>query len=107
MKGGPYNLICQWFGLEKLGRNTHLYTADRLVADFPGRVFEVLSGLKAGRKDIAAAISEGKAHVVTRNYPVAAADLQRQLGLKEGGDLFVLATTLGSSRKLFLCRQVG
>ena len=107
MKGGPYNLICQWFGLEKLGRNTHLYTADRLVADFPGRVFEVLSGLKAGRKDIAAAVSEGKAHVVIRNYPVAAADLQRQLGLKEGGDLFVLATTLGSSRKLFLCRQVG
>lgn len=105
MKGGPYNLICLWFGMEKLARNTHLYTSDERVGDFPGRVFEVVGELKLSRRDMAAAIPEGKAHVVTRNYPVDAAALQRQLGLKEGGDLFVVATTVGTRRCGFLCKM--
>ena len=58
------------------------------------------------RKSLKTSIPDGKAHVVTRNYPVAAADLQRQLGLKEGGDLFVIATTVGTRRTGFLCQKV-
>lgn len=106
MKGGPFNLICHWFTLEKLARNTHLYTSDERVGEFPGRTFEVLCEMKLARKAVAAAIPEGKAHVVVRNYPVEAATLQRQLGLKEGGDLFVVATTIGARHTAFLCRKV-
>ena len=105
MKGGPYSLLCGWFGLEKLARNTHLYTSDERVGEFPGRVFEVLSELKLDRKAVAVAIPGGKAHVVVRNYPVEAAALQRQLGLKEGGNLFVVATTVGTHRCGFLCKM--
>ncbi len=107
MKGGPFNLICQWMDLEKLAPNTHLYTSDRLVRDFPGRTFRMLHELKSSRKAVAEAIPDGKAHVVTRNYPVAAAELQKQLGLKEGGDLFVVATTIGTQRKKYLCCLSG
>lgn len=105
MKGGPYSLICGWFGLAKIARNTHLYTSDERVGEFPGRVFEVVSELKLDRKSVAVAIPGGKAHVVVRNYPVDAAALQRQLGLKEGGDLFVVATTVGTRRCGFLCKM--
>lgn len=101
MKGGPFNLICQWMDVDKLSPNTHLYTSDNLKRPFYGRTFVVLREI--GRKNIGHAIPDGKAHVVTRNYPVAAADLQRQLGLKEGGDLFVVATTVGREKKMFLC----
>ena len=107
MKGGPFNLICQWMDLQKLAPNTHLYTADRLVDAFPGRTFRVLQELKPTRKAVAGAIPDGKAHVVTRNYPVEAAALQRQLGLKEGGDLFVVAATVGTRPCAFLCRREG
>lgn len=107
MKGGPFNLICQWMDLQKLAPNTHLYTADRLVDAFPGRTFRVLQELKPSRKAVAAAIPDGRAHVVTRNYPVEAAALQRQLGLKEGGDLFVVAATVGTRPCAFLCRREG
>lgn len=107
MKGGPFNLICQWMNLEKLAPNTHLYTADRLVDAFPGRTFRVLQEIKPSRKSVAEAIPGGKAHVVTRNYPVEAAALQRQLGLKEGGDLFVVAATVGTRPCAFLCRREG
>lgn len=107
MKAGPFNLICQWMDLQKLAPNTHLYTADRLVDAFPGRTFRVLQELKPTRKAVAAAIPDGRAHVVTRNYPVEAAALQRQLGLKEGGDLFVVAATVGTRPCAFLCRREG
>ena len=105
MKAGPFKLIGQRYGLAQLGRNTHLYTSDERVDEFPGRVFEVLQELKLSRKEVLAAIPGGKAHVVTRNYPVEAAALQRQLGLKEGGERFVVATTVGSRKSGFLCKM--
>ena len=104
MKGGPYKLIGERWNLEKLARNTHLYTADTQGDGFPGRCFEVVQEVKLDRKELAHCLPDGRAHVVTRNYPVEAAALQRQLGIKEGGDLFVVATTVGSLKKGFLCR---
>ena len=106
MKGGPFNLICQWMNLEKLAPNTHLYTSDRWERDFCGRTFRVLHEVKLTRKGVAEVLPDGKAHVVTRNYPVAAAELQKQLGLKEGGDRFVVATTLGTRRLGLVCEQL-
>lgn len=107
MKAGPFRLLCQWYNLQKLAPNTHLYTADRLVEGFPGRIFHVLREVKPSRKAVAEAIPGGKAHVAVRNYPMAAADLQRQLGLREGGDLFLFATTVGQRRTAFICETIS
>ena len=104
MKGGPYKLLCQWYKLGKLARNSHLYTSDQRVEGFPGRVFEVLQEAKLNKKEIQTLIPEGKAHVVTRNYPLEAAVLQHQLGLTEGGDKFVIATSMGKRKCGFLCK---
>ena len=106
MKAGPFKLLSQLERLEKLARNTHLYTSDSLLQHFPGRIFRVLAELKPTRKEVQNWIPDGRAHVVTRNYPFAATDLQRQLGLKEGGDLFVVATTVANRRTGFLCEAV-
>ena len=107
MKGGCHNLVGQQYNLHKLARNTHLYTSDTLVADFPGRIFEILQPLPLNAKAVRQALPGGKAHVVTRNYPTSAADLQRQLKLREGGDLFVVAATLGTRPQGWLCRRVA
>jgi hypothetical protein len=90
-------------GIEKLARNTHLYPSDHCCQPFCGRTFYVLRELKVSRKEVTKVIPEGKAHVVTRNYPVEAAALQRQLGLQEGGELYVVATTVGGRKTAFLC----
>lgn len=105
MKGGPFKIIAVRYGIEQLGHNTHLYTSEKRLDGFPGRVFEVLQELKLGRKEVAAIIPDGKAHVVTRNYPMEAAALQRQLGLREGGDIFVVATSVGDRKCGFLCKM--
>ena len=107
MKAGPFRLLCQWYSLQKLAPNTHLYTADRLVEGFPGRIFHVLREVKPSRKAVAEVIPGGKAHVAVRNYPLSAADLQRQLGLREGGDLFLIATTVGQRRTAFICETIS
>ena len=104
MKGGPFNLIGHWWDLDKLAPNTHLYTSPSLLPDFPGRIFEVLQEVPINRKALKEFLPGGKAHVVVRNFPAEAAVLQKQLGLKEGGDLFVIATTVGRRRTGFLCR---
>ena len=103
MKAGPFKMLSQTEKVDKLARNTHLYTSDRFIQHFPGRIFCVLKEIKLTRKEVQKCIPDGKAHVVTRNYPLAAAELQRQLGLKEGGDLFVIATTVGSRKTGFVC----
>ncbi len=106
MKAGPYCSLCQWYDLQALGRNSHLYTSDKVVENFPGRRWEVLQTMKLSAKEVAKVLPEGKAHVVCRNYPIGAPALMQQLRLREGGELFVVATTLGSTKIGLLCRTL-
>ena len=106
MKGGCYNSICRWFEVRKLARNTHLYTSDRLIEDFPGRIFAVRQPVTLNAKEVRKLLPEGRAHVVTRNFPLEAAALQRQLKLREGGHLFILAATIGSRPAGWLCEML-
>lgn len=106
MKGGCYNSICNWFGLKKLARNTNLYTGENLIERFPGRRFKVLQPMTLNSKEAGRLIPDGRAHVVVRNYPLAAAELQKKLKLKEGGSLFVIGATLGSHLQGWICEMV-
>ena len=102
-KAGCFRLLSQRLSMPLLAPNSHLYTSDNLVPDFPGRTFEVLRELPLNRKAVREALPDGKAHVVVRNFPAEAAVLQKQLGLREGGDHFLIATTVDSRRTAFLC----
>ncbi len=107
MKGGPFKLLCQRYNLSQLARNTHLFTGNELLPHFPGRKFSVIAEVGLTRKEVRTWIPDGRVHVVTRNYPVASAELQHRLGLKEGGSLFIIATTVGSRKTGFICCLPG
>lgn len=106
MKSGAYKLISQRFGIEKLHVNSHLYTSDYLVSDFPGRIFEVV-GLapfnKKIKKELLKDITE--ASVATRNFPLSANDLRKNLNLKESDKNFVFGTTLIGEKKVVILAQ--
>lgn len=106
MKGGCFNIISERYSLSLLGRNTHLYTGNTLLETFPGRRFLVLQEIALNKKSVISAIPAKKAHVVTRNYPVDANKLQKQIGINEGGELFIIATTIGEKKAGFLCQQL-
>lgn len=88
MKAGAFKLICQRFNLKKLGTNTHLYTSNELISDFPGKVFEVLS--EADSRTIKKHSESGTMNVFTRNYPLSPEQLKKKFKLKDGGDYFLI-----------------
>ena len=103
MKSGAFKLISQRFAIEKLHVNSHLYTSDNLVFDFPGRIFEVVGFApfnKKVKKELLNGITE--ASVAVRNFPLSANDLRKILNLKESDKNFVFGTTLMGEKKVVI-----
>jgi 16S rRNA G966 N2-methylase RsmD len=101
LKAGAFKLVATRFNIHKVHVNTHLYTSDKLVHDFPGRIFRIEAIVKPDAKSIKPYLPEESANVITRNYPIAADALRKKLKLKDGGYRYVLAFT-GMNQKYVL-----
>jgi hypothetical protein len=107
MKAGAFKLVSQRFGIDKLHINSHLYTSDNLIPDFPGRVFEVVGFApfnKKIKKELLKYVDE--ASVAVRNFPLSANELRKSLNFKESDENFVFGTTMqGEKKVLLLCKR--
>ena len=106
MKAACFKLLSQRFNLNKLHRNSHLYTSDELVADFPGRIFEVI-GVFPFDKKIKNNCSQltaqsSKASIAVRNFPLTAEQLRKQLAFKDGDDFYIFGTTTKGDKKVVI-----
>ncbi len=108
LKAGAFRSIGTAFELLKLHQHSHLYTSDVLRADFPGRIFRVLAVEKADGAALKAHLGpEARAHVTTRNFPDSVADFRHRTGIREGGEVYLFATTDLRGRPLVLvCEKV-
>lgn len=103
MKAGCFRLLSQRYGLLKLHPNSHLYTSDRALADFPGRVFEVQGWAPYNKKVRQGLLPDvAKANLAVRNFPIGVAELRHALKLAEGGDDYLFATTLKGGEKVLV-----
>lgn len=103
MKAGLFKTIACRFGLEKLHTNSHLYTADHLVGNFNGRVFEVESSAEFGKGVRSQLLGDvERANITARNFIMSADELRRKLKLADGGDCYLFATTLNPNRKVLI-----
>ena len=113
MKAGCFKLLSQKYNLNKLHRNSHLYTSDVLVPDFPGRIFEVINVVPFDKKakknlwettslssQLIAHGSQPKASIAVRNFPLSAEELKKNLGLQDGGDFYIFGTTMKGEKKI-------
>ena len=109
MKAGCFNLLSQRFGVSQPDANSHLYLSDSEIKDFPGRgfVIERISTMnKRELKDSLAGIN--KANIAVRNFPLSVAELRKRLKLKEGGDVYIFATTdAKKGHLLMVCRKIS
>lgn len=105
MKAAAFRTIAARFALKKLHPNSHLYTTETPVADFPGRLFRVEATCAPTRRDVQALLGkQPAAHLRVRNFPLPTDALRSKLGLREGGDKFLFATTLrDGSHRLIVC----
>lgn len=105
MKGAPYKILSERYNIAKLDRNTHLYTSDQWIPEFPGRTFEIEQPVSLNKKQIAQVIPQKKAHVVSRNYPMTSDEIQKKAKLQEGGEKYIIATTVNHTLQAYLCNK--
>ncbi len=108
LKAGAYRSVASRYNLKKLHPNSHLYTSDVLVENFPGRQFRIKEVITPNKKELKTYLKDiEKANIATRNYPFSVAEIRKQTKLKEGGTDYIFATTLANEKKvLILCEKI-
>lgn len=108
LKAGIYKYIGEFYQLKKLHPSSHLYTSDELRDDFQGRSFVVDRVCSFSKKDIKQhLVGISQANITTRNFPLSVQEIRKKTKLKDGGDVYIFATTLSDDRKvLIICHKV-
>lgn len=103
MKAGCFDELAAAYGVSPVSRNSHLFLSDEPVEDFPGRSFVVerVTTMNKGelRKTLAGI---EKANIAMRNFPLTVAELRKRLKIKDGGDVYIFATTTAEGEHLLL-----
>ena len=86
LKSGAFNHVGMKYGVHKISRNTHLYSSNDIISDFPGKAFEILH--ENGKEMVGD--YKSVINVLTRNYPLSASDLKKKYNLRDGGSHFLI-----------------
>ena len=88
LKAGGFKIITSKYPVFKLHQNTHLYTSDELINDFPGRIFKIEEIIKNPKKEIA----KTKANLLVKNYPENIDIIKKKLKIIDGGNITIIFT---------------
>lgn len=88
LKAGAFKNICSKFDVLKLHQNTHLYTSDELIENFPGRIFEIQEIIKNPKKEI----TKSKANLLVKNYPDSIDVIKKKFKINDGGNITLIFT---------------
>ena len=107
MKAGCFELLEQRFWVMQLDKNSHLFVADKEIPEFPGRQFIIERTTTMNKHELKAALAGiDRANITVRNFPMSVVELRKKLKLKDGGDVFIFATTVADEgHQLFICRK--
>ena len=109
MKAGGFDEIQARFHVAQLDNNSHLFVSDYEIPDFPGRRFKIEIVTSMNKRELKEALADiNRANIAVRNFPLSVAELRKKLKLKDGGDVFIFATTVAKEgHQLFICRKIG
>lgn len=103
LKAGAFKTLCQRFPVQQLAPNSHLYAAETIIPDFPGRCWRIVDQATFNKKELKRLLQGLEAAELTvRGFPASVATLRKQLRLRDGGDAHFIATTLADNTKLLL-----
>ena len=108
LKAGVQDALCEQYKVEKLHLFSHLFTSDKLIVDFPGRVFRIVGRSDFSKQGIKSLLSGIKqANLTVRNFPATVQELRKKLKIAEGGSAYLFATTMNDeSHVLFRCEKL-
>jgi 16S rRNA G966 N2-methylase RsmD len=103
LKAGAYKYLAKTLHLKKLHSNTHLYTSNDLLHDFPGRKFKVEDIIHFNKKELRQKIGTlSQANITIRNFPSSVDALRKRFRIKDGGKVYLFATTLQNDEKVVI-----
>ena len=107
LKAAAFRFVSENYRISKLAPNTHLYAADHLLSDFPGRVWEVIAPLTSSMlKHLPETLQEQGASILTRNYPLSADQLRKKLKLKDSATQTIIGVRVADKPTLFWSRRI-
>ena len=109
MKGGFFAELSAQYGVSQIAQNSHLFVSEQRVEGFPGREFRIKAVTTMNKKELKQALQDiDRANISVRNFPMSVEALRQRLRLKDGGDVYIFATTTADgSRQLFICRKIA
>lgn len=104
LKAGAFELPCR-YGLEKLGRHTHLYVGEEIPEELMpfGKVFRILEAVpldKRSLKSIGQAYPQ--AEVTARNIPLTSDQLRTRLKVRSGGTVHIFGLHIDALQANYL-----
>lgn len=107
LKAGAFKSLSERFKIKKLAVSSHLYTSDQKLIDFPGRLFEV-EEIYPFRGKLLKSLSSlvPQANITSRNFPLSPDELRGRTKIKDGGDVYLFATTQVNGEKVLIrCKK--
>lgn len=92
LKAGAFDILANYYQLNKIAPNTHLYTSDDL-REFPGTVYKVIAQVPYQFKKMKAVLPHLTANIKIRNFPDSINTIKNKLKLKDGGEFYVFFMT--------------
>lgn len=108
MKAGCFDYLqMQYEGLMKIAPNSHLFVSSHLVESFLGRAFRIEAVTTMNKQELKQVMKDiDQANITVRNFPLTVAELRKRLKVKDGGDVYIFATTDADNRHLmYICRK--
>ncbi|MDH6357563.1 RsmD family RNA methyltransferase [Parabacteroides sp. PF5-9] len=108
LKAGAFKSVSTQFGLGKIAVSSHLYSSNQLIETFPGRIFQIEEIIPFNNKAIKQfAKNTPQANITVRNFPLSVDELRKRTGIKDGGSIYLFATTTQAKEKIILrCCQL-
>lgn len=108
MKAGCFAAVASHYGLSQLDINSHLFSSTAPVEHFQGKQFVIHSVCSLNKSELRQALHGiTQANIAVRNFPLTAVELRRRLKLKDGGSLYIFATTVKERHLLFITSPVS
>jgi hypothetical protein len=107
LKAGCFKILTDLYPVRKFHADSHLYTSDTFIPDFPGRIFETETCSSFNKKELKDFLSKiDSASITVRNFSLSAVELRKKLKLRDGGNIFLFATTLANNKRVLIsCKK--
>ena len=108
MKAGAFALFSARFEVASIAAHSHLFVSQQLLPRVFGRKFQIKAISSLNKKEVKAAFQGiNHANIAVRNFPMSVAELRKRLRLREGGAVYIFATTdTQNQKRLLLCQKI-